>query len=48
MFRLHIIPGTLTLQDIRRVRNEQTFVTLDESAIEKIEQYMVSILVLDF
>ena len=44
MFKLHIVPGKLTLQDIRRVRNEQTFVTLDESAVKKIAKAQQTIL----
>lgn len=44
MFKLHIVPGKLTLQDIRRVRNEQTFVTLDERAIEKIDKAQQTVL----
>jgi histidine ammonia-lyase len=37
MFKLNLVPGQLTLQDIRRVKNEQTFVTLDKSALAKIK-----------
>jgi len=37
MFKLNLVPGKLTLQDIRRVKNEQTFVTLDKSAEAKIK-----------
>lgn len=44
MFNLHIVPGTLTLQDLRRVKNEQTFVTLDKSAVEKIDKAQKTIL----
>ncbi len=44
MFNLHIIPGKLTLQDLRRVNNEQTFITLDESAKEKIRKSNETIL----
>ena len=44
MFNLHIIPGKLTLQDLRRIRNEQTFVTLDESAVKKIDKAQKTIL----
>jgi len=36
MFKLNLVPGKLTLQDLRRVKNEQTFVTLDKSAEDKI------------
>lgn len=38
MFNLHLVPGKLTLQDLRRVRNEQTFITLDKSAHDKIKK----------
>ncbi len=44
MFNLNLIPGTLTLQDLRRIRNEQTFITLDESAKEKIKRANETIL----
>lgn len=44
MFNLHIIPGQLTLQDLRRVNNEQTFITLDESAKDKIRKSNETIL----
>jgi len=44
MFKLHLIPGKLTLQDIRRVEKEETFVTLDESAKEKIDRANKTIL----
>ena len=37
MFTLNLVPGKLTLQDLRRVKNEQTFVTLDKSAQAKIK-----------
>jgi len=38
MFNLHLVPGELTLQDLRRVKDEQTFITLDESAKDKIKK----------
>lgn len=44
MFELNLIPGQLTLQDIRRVKNEQTFVTLDKSAEDKIAAANATIL----
>ncbi len=44
MFKLHIVPGELTLQDLRRIKNEQTFVTLDENALEKIKESNETIL----
>ena len=44
MFNLHIIPGQLTLQDLRRVNNEQTFITLDTSAKDKIKKANETIL----
>jgi len=44
MFKLHLIPGQLTLQDIRRVSKEETFVTLDESAKTKIDRANKTIL----
>ena len=44
MFNLHIIPGQLTLQDLRRVNNEQTFITLDNSAKDKIKKANETIL----
>ncbi len=44
MFNLHIIPGQLTLQDLRRVNNEQTFITLDDSAKDKIQKANETIL----
>ncbi|QKJ23251.1 histidine ammonia-lyase [Poseidonibacter lekithochrous] len=44
MFNLHIIPGQLTLQDLRRVNNEQTFITLDSSAKDKIKKANETIL----
>ena len=44
MFNLHIIPGQLTLQDLRRVNNEQTFITLDESSKDKIKKSNETIL----
>ncbi len=44
MFKLHLIPGKLTLQDIRRVEKEETFVTLDESAKAKIDRANKTIL----
>jgi len=37
MFKLKLVPGKLTLQDIRRVKNEQTFIILDKSAEAKIK-----------
>lgn len=44
MFKLNIIPGQLTLQDLRRIKHEKTFVTLDESANEKIKKANETIL----
>lgn len=44
MHKLHIIPGQLTLQDLRRVSKEPTHVTLDESAKEKIQKAQETIL----
>ena len=44
MFNLHLIPGTLTLGDLRRVRNEKTVVTLDENAKERIKKANETIL----
>ncbi len=44
MFNLHIIPGQLTLQDLRRVNNEQTFITLDDSSKDKIKKANETIL----
>lgn len=44
MFNLHIIPGQLTLQDLRRVNNEQTFITLDEGSKDKIRKSNETIL----
>ncbi len=44
MFNLHLVPGELTLQDLRKIRNEQTFITLDESAEEKIKESNKTIL----
>lgn len=38
MFNLHLVPGQLSLQDLRRIKNEQTFITLDESASDKIQK----------
>lgn len=37
MFQLKLIPGELTLQDLRRVSNESLHVKLDESAISNIK-----------
>ncbi len=44
MFKLNIIPGKLTLQNLRQVRNEQTYVTLDKSAKSKIDRAQKTIL----
>jgi histidine ammonia-lyase len=44
MFNLNIVPGQLTLQDLRRVNNEQTFITLDESTKDKIKKSNETIL----
>jgi histidine ammonia-lyase len=44
LFELNIIPGKLTLQDLRRVRDERTQVTLDSSAKEKIDKAQKTIL----
>lgn len=38
MFKLNLIPGQLTLKDLRRIRNEKTVVTLDKSAKLKIKE----------
>ena len=37
MFTLNLVPGTLTLQDIRRVKNEAVHIILDKAAYEKIK-----------
>jgi len=44
MFNLNIVPGKLTLQDLRRVKNEQTFITLDKSAKDRIKKSNETIL----
>jgi histidine ammonia-lyase len=44
MFKLNLIPGKLTLQDIRRVKKEAVEVTLDKSAVSKIEASNATIL----
>ena len=38
MFKLNLVPGQLSLQDLRRISKEQTHITLDESASEKIKK----------
>ena len=37
MFKLNLVPGELSLQDIRRVRNEAVHITLDKSCFDKIK-----------
>ena len=44
MFNLHLVPGELSLQDLRRIKNEQTFIRLDESASDKINKAHETIL----
>ena len=44
MFKLNIVPGKLTLQDLRRIRDERTLVTLDKSATKKIDEAQKTIL----
>ena len=44
MYKLHIVPGKLTLQDLRRVEHESTYVSLDESAKAKIAKAQETIL----
>ena len=44
MFNLHLVPGELSLQDLRRIKNEQTFITLDEGASDKINKAHETIL----
>ncbi|PID48180.1 MAG: histidine ammonia-lyase [Proteobacteria bacterium] len=44
MFRLNIIPGQLSLQDLRRIKHERTLVSLDASAKEKIKKANETIL----
>ena len=44
MFNLHLVPGELSLQDLRRIKNEKTFIRLDESASDKINKAHETIL----
>ena len=44
MFNLHLVPGELSLQDLRRIKNEKTFITLDDSASDKINKANETIL----
>lgn len=44
MFKLNIIPGKLTLQDLRKIRDERTYVTLDASARDRIDRAQKTIL----
>ncbi len=44
MFKLNLVPGKLTLQDIRRINKEHTVVTLDSSAKQKIDRANATIL----
>ncbi|NQY92581.1 MAG: histidine ammonia-lyase [Campylobacteraceae bacterium] len=38
MFKLNLVPGQLSLQDLRRISKEPTHITLDDSASEKIKK----------
>ncbi len=44
MFSLHLVPGKLSLQDLRRIKDEKTFITLDEGASNKINKANETIL----
>ena len=44
MFELNLMPGELTLQDLRRINKEHTVVTLDKSAKVKIDRANETIL----
>ncbi len=38
MFKLNLVPGQLSLQDLRRISKEQTHIILDEGAADKIQK----------